>query len=330
VQAPRASVEPLVDTYRRGWDALRGERFARMVASGLATEEWVLTPRSLVPVDGERVTNGYSGRPNPAWEELPAARREDLARRMAIFAAMLRHVDDGLGRLVADLRAHEELADTLILLLSDNGACYEWGPFGFDGPSRTGVTTLHEGDALDAMGGPGTYHAYGSGWANLGNTPFRLYKHYTHAGGLRVPLVAHWPAGIDAPDRWVRDPVHVMDLMPTLCELAGAEYPGAPVQPSEGQSLVPTFRGEPLPERTLAFEHQAARALRAGSWKAVWGKRMPTEPAWELYDLAADPCETRDLAGDEPERVRALADEWLAWARRVGVHPFAAADAEQR
>ncbi len=322
VQAPRSSVEPLVATYRRGWDVLRVERFARQRASGLATEGFQLTPRSLVPVDGEAITNGFSGRPNPAWDAIEAARREDLAHRMAVFAAMVRHVDEGIGRLVADLRANDELDDTLVLLLSDNGACYEWGPWGFDGPSRQGVTTLHEGEQLAAMGGPGTYHAYGSGWANLGNTPFRSYKHFTLEGGIRTPLIAHWPAGIERPDRWVRDPVHVMDLMPTLCELAGATYPEPPIQPLEGRSLTPAFAGRELGERELAFEHQGARALRSGRWKVVWGKRMPREPTWELYDLEADPCETRDLAAEEPERTEELAARWLAWARRVGVHPF--------
>lgn len=326
VQAPKASVDALVSTYRQGWDTLRAERFRKMRASGLADDTWTLTARSLVPVDKAMLTDGYAGQPNPAWLDLPENRREDLARRMAVFAAMVSHVDRGVGQIVEKLVQTGQLDDTLIVFLSDNGACYEWGPFGFDGPSRRGGAKLHEGEDLANMGGPDTYHAYGSAWSNLCNTPFRLYKHFAHEGGIAVPMVAHWPNGIVQKDRWVRDPVHVMDLMPTLCDVAGAEYPeardGTLVQPTTGISLVPTFAGETLPERTLCFEHQEARAVRRGRYKAVWGKRMPQEPSWELYDLEADRCETNDLAAEQPERTAQLAEAWRRWAEEVGVHPF--------
>jgi arylsulfatase A-like enzyme len=326
VQAPAASVERFVKTYRRGWDVLRAERFQRQKRIGLASDSWTLTDRSLVPVDDPKVTNGFGGRPNPAWADLPKDRREDLAHRMAIFAAMVSHVDQGIGRIVADLKANGELDNTLILFLSDNGACYEWGPFGFDGPSRTGKTTLHTGEALRRMGGPGTYHAYGSAWANLCNTPLRMYKHFTHEGGICTPLIVHWPKGVTRDPGWVRDPVHLIDIMPTLCEVAGAKYPtdhrGHAILPREGKSLLPVFRGKALPERSLAFEHQNARAIRKGKWKAVWGKRQPDPVRWELYDLSRDRCETKDLAREKPELTAELAAEWLAWARRVKVYPF--------
>ena len=142
-----------------------------MKALGLATSSWTFTPRSMVPVDGPKLTSGYGGRPNPAWDSLPENRRQDLARRMAVFAAMVHHVDQGVGRLVADLKQHRELDNTLILLLSDNGACYEWGPFGFDGVSRRGRVDLYEGPELAKVGQKGTHQAYGSAWANLGKHP---------------------------------------------------------------------------------------------------------------------------------------------------------------
>ncbi len=326
LQAPAASVEPLVATYCRGWDALRRERFERMKKSGLATDAWTLPPRSLVPVDEPQIANGFSGQQNPAWDSLSEARREDLARRMAIFAAMVQHVDQGVGRITDQLAQYGELQNTLIFILSDNGACYEWGPFGFDGESRTGVTLLHQGDDLKKMGGPGTHHAYGSAWANFCNTPLRLYKHFTHEGGICTPLIVHWPKGMSQHNRWVRDPVHIMDIMPTICEATGATYPakfdGHEINTEEGTSLMPTFRGVTLTERVLAFEHQEARALRQGRWKVVWSKRMPHEIHWELYDLQTDRCETHNLAQEQPERCQALADLWLDWARRVKVYPF--------
>ncbi len=326
VQAPREDIDRFVATYRRGWDVLRSERFERMKGMGLADESWTLTDRSLVPVDENDISNGYSGQPNPAWESLPEQRREDLARRMATYAAMVSHIDQGVGRLLADLERHGELDNTLILFASDNGACYEWGPFGFDGPSRRGVTTLHTGEQLANMGGPGTYHSYGSGWANLCNTPFRLYKHFTHEGGNCSPMIVHWPAAIERPDCWIAEPIHLMDVMPTLCEAAQAEYPtefaGHTIQPMEGESLVGVLKGGRLDERPIASEHNGSRSLRRGKWKVVWPVRMPWESKWELYDLSNDRCETHNLADKQPELCQQLADEWTSWAKRVKVYPI--------
>ena len=202
VQAPAERADKYDDTYLRGWDVLRTERFDRMKAIGLVDgERWKLTPRSLVPVDRDDIANGFPGKPNPAWESLDEDRKRDLARRMAVFAAMVETVDHGVGEIVRHLKATSDLDNTLIVFLSDNGACYEWGPFGFDGESRRGTTTLRTGDTLRETGGRGTHQSYGSAWANLGNTPFRLYKHFTHEGGICTPCIVHWPKGIGTPTR---------------------------------------------------------------------------------------------------------------------------------
>ncbi len=324
VQAPAKSADKYFARYLRGWDVLREERYARMQRIGLIDgDRWKFTDRSLVPVDRDDIANGFPGEPNPAWDSIDGARQKDLARRMALFAAMVEHVDRGVGNIVGHLKDTGDLGNTLIMLLSDNGACYEWGPYGFDERSRQGVTILHTGDDLRKMGGPGTYHSYGSGWANLGNTPFRLYKHFTHEGGIATPFIAHWPEGIRNSGRWVRERGHIIDVMPTLRAAAGADYPvdfsGRTVQPEEGMNLLPVFNGESLPARTLFFEHQAARAIIEGDWKAVWGKRMPSEIRWELYDLSEDRAETSDLAEDHPETVRRLADKWAQYAERTGI-----------
>ena len=325
LQAPRASVERFVDTYRQGWDKLRKARFARMKEIGLATAAWKFTERSLVPVDEPDIANNYSGQPNPAWESLTEERREDLARRMATFAAMVSHVDQGVGRIVNLLESAGQLDNTLILVLSDNGACYEWGPYGFDGPSREGLTLLHRGEQLKTIGGPDTYHAYGSAWANLGNTPFRLYKHFTHEGGISTPFIAHWPRGIEPNPEFIREPAHLVDIMPTICAATGANYPrlfhGRAVMPQEGRNLLPVFAGGTLGERALGFEHQGARALRKGKWKAVWSKRMPYKIKWELYDMENDRTETTDLAEKNPEITQQLAAEWTSWAKKVAAAP---------
>ena len=321
LQAPIESVKSFVPTYRKGWDVLREERFKKLKEIGLIdSDSWKLPPRSLVPTDKDVIANGFPGKPNPAWDSLDKDRQEDLAYRMAIFAAMVKHVDDGMGRIVEQLKKSGQYENTVIMVLSDNGACYEWGPFGFDVRSRAGKNTLREGKELDESGQPGTYMSYGSAWANLGNTPYRMYKHFAHQGGIVTPFIIHWPK-IDEVNRWVRDPAHIIDLMPTVLQLSGAKYPkrynDIDIQPMEGVSLVPTFLGKSLAPRTLCYYHQGARAVQRGKWKIVYTKKEPTPPKWELYDLEKDPCELDDLAEIHPEVMRELIKEYDEWAERA-------------
>lgn len=246
---------------------------------------------------------------------------------MATFAAMIDHVDQGVGRIVKQLKASWQFENTLVLLSSDNGACYEWGPFGFDGGSRQGKTILHKGEALNTVGGPGSYHSVGSAWSCLSNTPFRMYKHFNHEGGNCSPLIAHWPAGIRIPDRWVRSPVHFMDCMATLCSVSGACYPetinGQAITPTEGISLKPLFGGaEGLAERTLCFDHFQSSAIRQGPWKLVRGNNRFNKRRWELYRIDRDRCEATDLINAHPEKAKALEAEWTAWAKRVKIAPY--------
>ena len=236
---------------------------------------------------------------------------------------MVEAVDQGVGRIVQHLRDTNDLENTLIVFTSDNGACYEWGPFGFDGVSRKGESTLYTGERLREIGGPGTHHSYGSGWANLCNTPLRLYKHFTHEGGINSPFIAHWPKGFAPRTDWIHDPVHVMDIVPTVLAAANvsplSKRNGVAVQPIEGTNLLPAMRGEKVPERGIGFDHQGAHAWRKGDWKIVRSKRMPTEIRWELYNVTEDRCEMNDLASKHPERVETMVAEWTEWARRVGV-----------
>ncbi|MEO5915190.1 MAG: arylsulfatase [Luteolibacter sp.] len=323
LHAPKADIDKNMATYRKGWDVLRAERLERMKKLGMFPADMKLPPRSMVPVDGEEIANGFSGKQNPAWDSLPEDRREDLARRMATFSAMVEHVDDGVGKVLADLDKNGETENTLVFFLSDNGACYEWGPFGFDGESRKGTTILHTGDELEKIGQAGTHSSYGSGWANLGNTPLTLYKHFCHEGGISSPLIVRWPAGKTGKNQWVTDTTDIMDIMPTVLSAAEITPPkergGQAVIPLEGIPLNPTFTGGHLPERVLGFEHQEARGLRKGDWKLTWGKRMPTPPTWELYDLKTDRAEQNNLAKEKPELVKELTDEWMKWAKHVGV-----------
>ncbi|MCM8527154.1 MAG: sulfatase-like hydrolase/transferase, partial [Lentisphaeraceae bacterium] len=251
----------------------------------------------------------------------------DLVYRMATFAAMLDHVDKGIGRMLKTLEESGQLDNTLILFTSDNGACYEWGPYGFDRHSRQGFTKLHKGDELKTIGTAGTYHSVGSAWSSLSNTPLRMYKHFNHEGGNCSPLIAHWPKGIKKADRWVRSPIHLIDIMPTICDATKSSYPaefnGKKIIPVEGISYKAIFDGaEKMPERTLGFDHFDSSAIRHGDWKLVRGNKKYNDRKWELYNIANDRCETNNLFDSHPEKAKELEKLWMDWAVRVKVNPY--------
>ena len=308
--------------FARGWDAIRDERLARQQQLGLVPKDLPLTPRSAVPPKSHAKPSPYAGKDNPPWSSLPEDRRRDLARRMAVFAAMVDRMDFAIGRVVNDLAQHDQLDNTLILFLSDNGACWEWDPLGFDVTSSP-RNILHTGDDLKNVGGPDSYISYGSGWANAGNTPWRLYKHFSHEGGIRAPFIVHWPAGVKARGELRTQAGHIIDLMPTLAAVSGAKYPqdrhGVKIQPMEGRSLLPAFANQPVVRsEPLFFEHEGSRAVREGKWKLV----SLSGDAWELYDLEADPTEMNNLIAREPAKAREMNAAWEAWAKRchVDVH----------
>jgi arylsulfatase A-like enzyme len=302
--------------YTSGWDVLRRERLGRMKQIRLVARNTRLPPRSKFTNYGETVSAE-----NPPWDSLPEDRRADLAMRMAIYAAMVDRMDQNIGRVAADLRARGELDNTLIMFLSDNGACAEWDPFGFD-VSSSPNNVLHRGDDLERMGSRGTYHSVGSGWANASNTPWRMYKHYSHEGGISTPCIVHWPAGFRRRNGIESAPAHLIDLMPTIVDASGAQYPERidtrQILPMAGTSLIPALRGERMPERTLYFEHEGTRAVREGRYKltALRGE------SWKLYDMERDRTELEDLAERQPRRVESLAKKWDAWAAGNQVTPL--------
>jgi arylsulfatase len=316
LHAPKEEIAKYAKVYEQGWDKIRDARLERMKKLGIIPADTPLSARSDYWTFEDKA-HGV----NPAWDTLDADRRADLARRMAVFAGMVDRIDQNVGRVLADLRKHGQLDNTLILFLSDNGACAEWDPFGFDGESGP-KNVLHRGADLDEMGGPASYFSYGSGWANAGCTPFRLYKHYAHEGGIGTPFIVHWPASMKRKGEIDHRPAHLVDLMATFTDVAGAAYPqryrDRDVLPLEGQSLLPVLRGERTEERTLCFEHEGHRAVRAGRWKLV----AIHKGAWELYDLQTDRNELIDLAAKQPDRVKELAARYDAWAKRCGVEPW--------
>lgn len=322
LHAPADDIAKYADTYRVGWDILREERLARQKSLGLFDDDIALPPRSAyrdwASADDEVV---------PAWDSLPKERRRDLARRMAIYAAMVDRLDRQIGRILDDLRANGELEDTLIVFLSDNGACAEWDPFGFDGVSGPD-NELHIGGRLDEMGQPGTFHSAGAGWAMASNTPFRRYKHFCHEGGVRGPCLVTWGKRIE-PGRRVNTPVHLIDVMPTLLQAAHVDHAG-PRDPAGISFLETIGASATLPNdsqaavRPLYFEHEGNRAIVYGNQKLV----ASSGNEWEYYDLRDDPCETEDLLASERESYDAEAAKdlmeqwWSDWAQGLDVLPF--------
>jgi arylsulfatase A-like enzyme len=338
LHARPSDIKPYRETYHAGWDAVRADRLARQKQMGLVSANTELTPRSSIPhpTAPVRIGSMTSDGNNPAWDSLPAERRADLAQRMAVYAGMVTGMDRNIGRLIDDLREHRELDNTLIMFLSDNGACAEWEPFGFDLPiitdpqpgvginqgTQAAPNLLRHGDDLQLLGSSQTSISYGSAWANAGCTPWRLYKHYCHEGGIASPLLVHWPAQIKAVNGIRHQPSHLIDIMPTLVEVSGATYPSRlneiAVLPPEGKSLLPAFENQPLDRDMLAFEHEGNAAIRVGDWKLV--RQGPTVP-WELYDLSTDRTELHDLASSHSDRVKDLAAKWQTWAERCHVVP---------
>ena len=218
--------------------------------------------------------------------------------------------------LVAGLKQRGLLEDTLILFLSDNGGNAEGGP--------SGVTR-----GTGPIGGPQSYVLLGMNWATLANTPFRRYKHFTHEGGISTPLIAHWPHGIPCERRGTleKQPGHVIDIMATAVDLAGARYPtefqGHAILPMEGTSLRPAFQGKPLGRKQPIFwEHEGNKAVRHGEWKLVqkWRGR------WELYDMEADRTELHDVIIEHPEVAGRLQAAWTAWEHHAFTDPWTGPD----
>jgi arylsulfatase len=313
--------------YDGGYEAIREKRWAKEKKLGLVDDRWGRAPSA----------EEWDAVKNKAFE----------ARCMEVYAAQVDCMDQGIGRIIAELKAQGQFDNTLILFLQDNGGCAEGVGRGTNFTARAAQPSLppmskddpqfnstpkqtREGwpvrQGMGVMpGGPDTYIAYGRGWANVSNTPFREYKHWTHEGGISTPLIAHWPAGIarSRRNKLERQPGHLIDVMATCVDLAGADYPttraGENIKPLEGVSLRPLFSGKSLQRpQPLFWEHEGNRAVRDDRWKLVARENQP----WELYDMERDRTELHDLASAEPARVKAMAAQWDAYAARANVLPL--------
>jgi arylsulfatase A-like enzyme len=300
-----------------GWDQLREERLERMIEMGIIHKSWLLSERD------PRV-KPWVDEPHKEWQ----------ARRMAVYAAQVDRMDQGIGRILDALRETNQWENTLIMFLSDNGGCAEE----LSAHTRHWIATSDEqcgtlttrdglpvrfGNAPDIVpGAEDTYASYGIPWANVSNTPFRLYKHWVHEGGIATPLIVHWPAGIPAQGELHHRPAQLPDIMSTCLEVSGVTYPvarnGHSVKPAEGFSMAPTFVGEPHQRQVLFWEHEGNKAVRKGKWKLVC--KYPGD--WELYDMDAGRTEVNNVLHDHPDVARELGKLYDEWAERCNVMPW--------
>jgi arylsulfatase A-like enzyme len=327
MHAPEETVAKYRGKYDAGYAAVRQARLQRMKAMGLIAKEAELST----------TFGDWAQVPDKAWE----------ARCMEVYAAMIDRMDQGIGRVVRKLEESGQLENTLILFMQDNGGCQEGIGRQAKAPASNEVrypVIAQDAIRLDVIpkqtrdggavrqgqgimpGGPNDYIAYGEAWANVSNTPHRMYKHFVHEGGISTPLIAHWPAGIPAAQQGKIEAQsgQLTDIMATCADVAGASYPaefkGQKIQPMEGVSLLPALQGRDNGVRSLYWEHEGNRAHRVGPWKIVAKDGQP----WELYNIDHDRAELHDLAAAEPGRVSAMVAEWERWAARASVLPLGA------
>jgi len=320
MQAREDDVKRYERTYTAGWDEIRRARFERQLKMGLIDEKWGLSPRADYPRlnEGASALSAWADAPDKVWQ----------ARRMAVYAAMIECLGRGVGRILERVDATDAGRNTVVIFLSDNGACAEnVRPEWYDVPGKTrDGRKIHVGNDPKFMPGPEeVYQSYGPAWANASNTPFRRFKHWTEEGGISAPFIVRWPGVINDGGRIEHKQVgDVIDLMPTVLDLAGATYPkqykGRDIPPEEGKSLRPLFTNPSatLDRGVLCWEHEGNRAVRIGDWKLV----AAHNEKWQLYNLAEDRTEAHDLASSQPEKVAELKTAYETWATRCGVEPW--------
>jgi arylsulfatase len=303
LHALKEDIDLYRDKYLDGWDVVRERRWNR--AKELGIVDCAFSPRdpSFHPRYFKKEVLDQLGpgevEGTLAWNDLSPEQKRFQATKMAIHAAMVHRMDREIGRVLDQLRAMSALDDTVILFLSDNGA---------------DATILIRGDGHDPKADPGSAGSYlclGPGWASASNTPFKWHKVWVHEGGISTPLIVHWPAGIRARGELRRTPGHVVDVVPTFLQLAGATALPTDGPKRPGRTLVPAFAQDTGDRHDfLYFHHEGNRALRVGPWKIVSSREK--KDAWQLYDLSVDRPETKDLAGAMPDKVKEMGARWTA------------------
>ncbi|BBC74280.1 sulfatase [Altererythrobacter sp. B11] len=312
IQVPAKYIHAYDGVYAKGWDKLREERLARQKALGIIPQQAQLSPRN----PGDR-----------AWDDLTDTERAVFARFMQVYAGFLTHADEQIGRLVDHLKRTGRFDNTLIVVVSDNGAASEAGQNGsFQHLYRPETMTAAEMlERIDELGTDKTQSEYQRPWAMLGSTPYKRYKLWPYLGGVRTSLILSWPREVDDPGAIRHQYIDAVDIAPTLADAAGTSFPdsvnGREEIPVAGHSILSTVRSAsaPAPRNVQYFELRGNRAITMGDWRALAVHLNGTdfaEDRWQLYDLASDPTESRDLAAAMPEKLEELKALWWREARR--------------
>ena len=306
LHAPPEDIARYEGRYADGYLTLRDRRYRRQAELGLfASPAPVLSPT-------DRRTGDFRYDYDvPNWNKLVAAERQREEDRMEAYAAMVDRMDQGIGRVLRALEETGEADNTVVMFLSDNGGCASW-------PTPAKEPGFEEYNHGIPVGDGRGYEFVGKGWGWAQNAPFRRFKTWTYEGGIATPMIVRWPGKVAA-GKITHQVGHIIDLMPTLLELAGSDYPkefnGQKIVPVEGRSLLPIFNGKQRqPHKSIRWELYGNRAVRQGDWKLVWGA---SDKRWELYDLRNDRSETVNLAADFPSRVKSMAADWDAWWERM-------------
>jgi arylsulfatase len=307
LHAPDQWIDKYQGRYAEGYEALRQQRLKRMQEQGI------------VPTGVSTNTPMASGL--PTWEQLTEEQRQREARSMEVYAAMVDNMDHHIGRMLDYLRQTGQLDNTFVLFMSDNGAD---GNSPVDLPGNREWMASDFDNSLENMGRKGSYIDYGAQWAQVGATPFPFFKGFTSQGGTSVPVILKHASLKRQAGQINSGFFHVMDVMPTILELAGIKHPGDTfrgrnVQPMQGRSMLPGLHGEATPERAVGWELFGRRALRKGDWKMTWMTAPYGTAAWQLYNLAKDPVEANDLAQQEPAKLAELTQEWDDYVKRNNV-----------
>lgn len=314
LHAPEEYIKKYEDVYKVGWEAIRDARYERMKKLGIFSDQ------------SDFLTNRLSTK---EWETNPD--KEWDAHAMAVHAAMIDCMDQGIGRVINELERTGQLKNTLIIFMSDNGCspevCQDYSPGENDRPDmlRDGTPMIYP-RKKEALPGPETtYASLGPEWANVANMPFRFWKAKMYEGGICTPMIAYWPEGIEIDKGSVVDaPCHVIDIMATSLELSGAAYPstynGNEIIPYEGKSILPLLKtGKREGHQIIGFEHFNEKALMSiDGWKII---QPGNKAAWELYDLNTDRTEQHNVADQYPERLNKMIGQYEAWAKRTMVLP---------
>ncbi|MCG8526110.1 MAG: arylsulfatase, partial [Opitutales bacterium] len=276
LQAPKETIDKYKGRFADGWEQLREPIYQKQIEMGLIDENWPLSPKN----------------PDvPDWESLAPEVKARMEHIQEIYAACVDRMDLAVGTLVEGLKERGVLDNTIIVFMSDNGACAEQGPYGrYSGPEKSGTSRSSV--------------FQGQSWATYSNTPFRRYKHFTTEGGIATPCIVHWPEGMaeDMKGSVVHQYGHIIDIMPTFVELGNADYPvvyeGESIFPMEGMSLTPILKGKNISrEKPVYWEHEGNRGARWGDWKIVAFNHQP----WALFNLRADRTELMDLSFEQPD-----------------------------